>query len=145
MRCTSGPLPGTSLSYTDESGGERPWLIRTWTAARRHGRVRLASPDLARTSRHGRPASSHRPGPATAQAPEVPGPQPELPDAFAPGLSLNAVGDPALDAAGAEPGEAGDPYGPPDDLDTDDAYDPAEEDGAADPYDPASYGQLLAW
>jgi MinD-like ATPase involved in chromosome partitioning or flagellar assembly len=70
----------------------------------------------------------------------VPDPQPELPDAFAPGLALSADGDPALDGAGAEPGDAGDPYGPPDDLDTADAYGPAEEDGAADPYDPSSYG-----
>ncbi len=55
----------------------------------------------------------------------VPGPQPELPDAFAPGLALSADGDPALDGAGAEPGDAGDPYGPPDDLDPADAYGPA--------------------
>ena len=47
---------------------------------------------------------------------------------------------PRCGAAGAEPGDAGDPYGPPDDLDTADAYGPAEEDGTADPYDPASYG-----
>ena len=58
----------------------------------------------------------------------VPGPQPELPDAFAPGLALSADADPALDGAGAEPGDAGDPYGPPGDPDT------------ADPYDPGSYG-----
>ncbi len=70
----------------------------------------------------------------------VPSPQPELPDAFAPGLALGAEGDPGLDGAGAEPGDAGDPYGPPDDLDTADAYGPAEEYGAADPYDPGSYG-----
>ena len=70
----------------------------------------------------------------------LPSPQPELPDAFAPGLALSAEGDPALDGAGAEPGDAGDPYGPPDDLDTADAYDPAEEDGPAGPYDPGSYG-----
>ena len=79
-------------------------------------------------------------GTRDGSGPEVPGPQPELPDAFAPGLALSADGDPALDGAGAEPGEAGDPYGPPDDLDTADAYDPAEEDGTADPYDPGSYG-----
>jgi MinD-like ATPase involved in chromosome partitioning or flagellar assembly len=54
----------------------------------------------------------------------VPDPQPELPDAFAPGLALSADGDPALDGADEEPGDAGDPYGPPDDLDTADAYDP---------------------
>jgi MinD-like ATPase involved in chromosome partitioning or flagellar assembly len=72
--------------------------------------------------------------------PEVPDPQPELPDAFAPGLALSADGDPALDRAGTEPGDAGDPYGPPDDLDTADAYGPAEEDGTADAYDPGSYG-----
>jgi len=71
--------------------------------------------------------------------PEVPDPQPELPDAFAPGLALSADGDPALDGAGAEPSDAGDPYGPPDDLDTAEAYGP-EEDGTADPYDPSSYG-----
>ena len=70
----------------------------------------------------------------------VPAPQPELPDAFAPGLALSADGDPALDAAGTEPSDAGDPYGPPDDLDTADAYDPAEEYGTADPDDPGSYG-----
>jgi MinD-like ATPase involved in chromosome partitioning or flagellar assembly len=70
----------------------------------------------------------------------LPDPQPKLPDAFAPGLALSADGDPAPDGAGAEPGDAGDPYGPPDDLDTADAYGPAEEYGAADPYDPGSYG-----
>jgi MinD-like ATPase involved in chromosome partitioning or flagellar assembly len=70
----------------------------------------------------------------------APSPQPELPDAFAPGLALGAEGDPGLDGAGAEPGDAGDPYGPPDDLDTADAYDPPEEYGPADPYDPGSYG-----
>ena len=58
----------------------------------------------------------------------VPGPQPELPDAFAPGLALSAEDDPALDGAGAEPRDAGEPYGPPDDLDT------------ADDYGPGSYG-----
>ena len=72
--------------------------------------------------------------------PEVPDPQPELPDAFAPGLALSADGDPVLDGAGAEPSDAGDPYGPPDDLDTAEAYDPSEEDGAVDPYDPSTYG-----
>jgi len=72
--------------------------------------------------------------------PEVPGPQPDLPDAFAPGLALSADGDPARGGAGPEPGDAGDPYGPPDDLDTAEAYGPAEEDGTADPYDPGSYG-----
>jgi MinD-like ATPase involved in chromosome partitioning or flagellar assembly len=72
--------------------------------------------------------------------PEVPGPQPELPDAFASGLALSADGGPALDGAGGDPGDARDPYGPPDDLDTADAYRPAEEDGTADPYDPGSYG-----
>jgi MinD-like ATPase involved in chromosome partitioning or flagellar assembly len=82
------------------------------------------------------PPSGTRDGPN----PEVPDPQPELPDAFAPGLALSADGDPALDGAGAEPGDAGDPYGPPDDLDTADTYDPAEEYGTADPYDPGSYG-----
>ena len=64
----------------------------------------------------------------------------ELPDAFAPGLALSADRDSGLDGAGAEPGDAGDPYGPPDDLDTADAYDPAEEDGTADRPDPDSYG-----
>jgi MinD-like ATPase involved in chromosome partitioning or flagellar assembly len=73
----------------------------------------------------------------------VPGPQPEqpeLPDAFAPGLDLNAEGGPGLDGAGPGPRDAGDPYGPPDDLDTADAYEPAEEYDPADPYDPGSYG-----
>jgi MinD-like ATPase involved in chromosome partitioning or flagellar assembly len=70
----------------------------------------------------------------------VPKPQPELPDAFAPGLAPSADGDPALDGAGAEPSDAGDPYGPADDLDTADTYGPAEEYGTADPYDPGSYG-----
>lgn len=79
-------------------------------------------------------------GTRDGSSPEGPDPPPELPDAFAPGLALSADGDPALDDAGAEPGDAGDPYGPPDDLDTADAYGPAEEDGAADPYDPSSYG-----
>jgi MinD-like ATPase involved in chromosome partitioning or flagellar assembly len=63
-------------------------------------------------------------GTRDGSSPEVPDPQPELPDAFAPGLALSADGDPALDGAVAEPGDAGDPYGPPDDLDTADAYDP---------------------
>ena len=80
------------------------------------------------------------PGTSDGSNPEVPDPQPELPDAFAPGLALSADGDPALDGAGAEPSDAGDPYGPPDDLDTAEAYGPAEEDGTADPYDPSSYG-----
>jgi MinD-like ATPase involved in chromosome partitioning or flagellar assembly len=80
------------------------------------------------------------PGTREGSNPEIPDPQPELPDAFAPGLALSADGDPALDGAGAEPGDAGDPYGPPDDLDTAEAYGPAEEDGTADPYDPSSYG-----
>ena len=79
-------------------------------------------------------------GTRAGSSPEVPGPQPELPDAFAPGLALSADGDPALDDAGAEPGDAGDYYGPPDDLDTAEAYDPAEEDGTADRPDPGSYG-----
>ena len=70
----------------------------------------------------------------------VPSPQPELPDAFAPGLALGAEGGPGLDGADAGPGNAGDPYGPPDDLDTADAYEPAEEYDPADPYDPGSYG-----
>ena len=70
----------------------------------------------------------------------VPGPQPELPDAFAPGLDLSAEGGPGLAGAGAGPGDAGDPYGSPDDLDTADAYEPAEEYDPADPYDPGSYG-----
>ena len=72
--------------------------------------------------------------------PEVPDPQPELPDAFAPGLALSADGDAALDGADAERGDAGDPYGPPDALDTAEAYGPAADDGTADPYDPGSYG-----
>jgi MinD-like ATPase involved in chromosome partitioning or flagellar assembly len=72
--------------------------------------------------------------------PEIPDPQPELPDAFAPGLALSADTNPALDGAGLEPGDAGDPYGPPDDLDTAETYDPAEDDGTAGPYDPGSYG-----
>ena len=79
-------------------------------------------------------------GTRDGSGPEVPDPQPELPDAFAPGLALNADDDPVLDGAGAEPSDAGDPYGPPDDLDTAEAYGPAEEDGTADPYDPSSYG-----
>ena len=70
----------------------------------------------------------------------VPDPQPELPDAFAPGLALSADGQPALDGAGAEPSDAGDPYGPPDDLDSADAYGPEEGYGTADPYDPGSHG-----
>ncbi len=73
-------------------------------------------------------------------SPEAPDPQPELADAFAPGLGLSADGDPAPDGAGPETGDAGDPYGPPDDLDTADAYGPEEEYGTADPYDPGSYG-----
>ncbi len=79
-------------------------------------------------------------GTRDGSGPEVPDPQPELPDAFAPGLALSAHGDPALDRAGAEPSDAGDPYGPPDDLDTADAYGPAEGYGTADPPDPGSYG-----
>ena len=67
-------------------------------------------------------------GTRDGSSPEVPGPQPELPDAFAPGLPLSADAGPALDGAGAEPSDAGDPYGPPGDLDP------------ADPYDPGSYG-----
>ena len=92
--------------------GKPAWPNVTWTAAKQQGQTRLASPAR----------------------------RPEPPDAFAPGLALNAEGDPGLDGAGAEPGGAGDPYGPPDDLDTADAYDPAEEYDPADPYDPGSYG-----
>jgi MinD-like ATPase involved in chromosome partitioning or flagellar assembly len=102
---------GTSFSYTDRE---------------RRGTT-LADRDLDRSETAG-------------TAPEVPGPQPELPDAFAPGLPLSADGDPARGGADPEPGDAEDPYGPPDDLDTADTYGPAEEDGTADPYDPGSYG-----
>jgi MinD-like ATPase involved in chromosome partitioning or flagellar assembly len=86
------------------------------------------------------PAQQPPSGTRDGSSPQVPDPSPELPDAFAPGLALSADGDPALDGAGAEPGHAGDPYGPSDDLDTADTYDPAEEDTTADPYDPSSYG-----
>jgi MinD-like ATPase involved in chromosome partitioning or flagellar assembly len=64
-------------------------------------------------------------GTGEARVPDPqPDQQPELPDAFAPGLALSADGESALDGAGEEPGDAGDPYGPPDDLDTAEAYDP---------------------
>ena len=94
--------------------------------AARTGEARVPGPGQDRPPRVPRqqPPSGTRDG----SSPEVPGPQPELPDAFAPGLALSADADPALDGAGAEPGDAGDPYGPPGDLDT------------ADPYDPGSYG-----
>jgi MinD-like ATPase involved in chromosome partitioning or flagellar assembly len=106
--------------------------------AARTGKARVPGPGRDRPPRV--PGQQPPPGTRDGSSPEVPGPQPELPDAFAPGLALSADGDPALDDAGAEPGDAGDPYGPPDDLDTAEAYDPAEEDGTADPYDPGSYG-----
>ena len=106
--------------------------------AARTGQARVPGPGQDQPPRV--PGPQPPSGTRDGSGPEVPGPQPELPDAFAPGLALSADGDPALEGAGAEPGEAGDPYGPPDDLDTADAYDPAEEDGTADPYDPASYG-----
>ena len=106
--------------------------------AARTGQARVPGPGQDQPPRV--PGPQPPSGTRDGSGPEVPGPQPELPDAFAPGLALSADGDPALEGAGAEPGEAGDPYRPPDDLDTADAYDPAEEDGTADPYDPASYG-----
>ena len=94
--------------------------------AAKTGEARVPGPGQDRPPRVPRqqPPSGTRDG----SSPEVPGPQPELPDAFAPGLPLSADADPALDGAGAEPSDAGDPYGPPGDLDT------------ADPYDPGSYG-----
>ena len=102
------------------------------------GEARVPRPGQDQPSRA--PGQQSLPGTPGGSNPEVPDPQPELPDAFAPGLALSADGDPALDAGGTEPGDAGDPYGPPDDLDTADAYGPAEEDGTADAYDPGSYG-----
>ena len=102
------------------------------------GEARVPRPGQDQPSRA--PGQQPLPGTPGGSNPEVPDPQPELPDAFAPGLALSADGDPALDAGGTEPGDAGDPYGPPDDLDTADAYGPAEEDGTADAYDPGSYG-----
>ena len=102
------------------------------------GEARVPRPGQDQPSRA--PGQQPLPGTPGGSNPEVPDPQPELPDAFAPGLALSADGDPALDAEGTEPGDAGDPYGPPDDLDTADAYGPAEEDGTADAYDPGSYG-----
>ena len=48
--------------------------------------------------------------------PQPPFPQPELPDAFAPGLPLGASGGPAPGGPGAGPDD-GDPYGSPDDYD----------------------------
>jgi MinD-like ATPase involved in chromosome partitioning or flagellar assembly len=60
-----------------------------------------------------------------ASGPETPCPQPELPDAFAPGVAQGGTG---------EDPEAGDPYGPPDDYDTADAYAPADGYDDDDPY-----------
>ena len=90
------------------------------------GEARVPGPGQDRPPRV--PGQQPPSGTRDGSSPEVPGPQPELPDAFAPGLALSADGDPALDGPGAEPGDAGDPYGPPDDLDP------------TDPYDPGSYG-----
>jgi len=94
--------------------------------AARTGEARVPGPGPDRPPRvPGQQPPSGTPG---GSSPEVPGPQPELPDAFAPGLALSAEAGPGLDGADAEPGDAGDRYGPPDEPDT------------ADPYDPGSYG-----
>jgi MinD-like ATPase involved in chromosome partitioning or flagellar assembly len=106
--------------------------------AARKGEARVSRPGQDQPPRV--PGQQPPSGTRDGSNPQVPDPQAELPDAFAPGLALSADGDPALDGPGAEPGDAGDPYGPPDDLDTAEAYGPAEEDGTADPYDPSSYG-----
>ena len=90
------------------------------------GEARVPGPGQDRPPRV--PGQQPPSGTRDGSSPEVPGPRPELPDAFAPGLALSADGDPPLDGPGAEPGDAGDPYGPPDDLDP------------TDPYDPSSYG-----
>ena len=58
----------------------------------------------------------HPPGTRAALGPAPSVAQPELPDAFAPGV------------------DAGDPYGPPDDYDTADAYQSADPYGTGDPY-----------
>jgi MinD-like ATPase involved in chromosome partitioning or flagellar assembly len=117
----------------------------------------LANQDLDRSEATAGTGAASVPGPGQDQPPRVPGQQvpsgtrdgtnpqvpelqPELPDAFAPGLALTADGHPVRDGAGAERGDPGDPYGPPDALDPADAYGPAEEDATADPYDPSSYG-----
>lgn len=87
----------------------------------------------------GQPSPS---GTSGALDPESPSPQPELPDAFAPGVALGAGGGPPL--GGAEPGDGEDAYGTPDDYDTADAYVPAEGFGTADPCDPDEYSGLVA-
>ncbi|MGI8449267.1 MAG: AAA family ATPase [Streptosporangiaceae bacterium] len=84
-----------------------------------------------------------------ALGPEAPAPHPELPDAFAPGVILGAAaGGGGLGGGGLEPGDADDPYGPPDDYDTAGTYDTAETYGpvggydTADPYSADGYGHL---
>ena len=82
----------------------------------------------------GQPApSAARAGPG-AQEPWL---DPELPDAFAPGVALGGLSRAGAEAADAEPGDTADPYGSPDDYDTAEAYVPADDHEGADEYDSA--------
>ena len=121
----SGPLPARHSPTPMRAEGKRPWLIRTWTAARRQGPVRLARwPGRDRRTPDARPA-------APSDAAADPGPGPAAANCRMPprpgGLSARR---PPLDAAA---GPLPDAYGPPEDLDAADAYGPADEYDTADP------------
>ena len=88
---------------------------------------------------HEQPRLFGQPAPSGTRAglgSQEPCPDPDLPDAFAPGVALSAMGGTAQGGADAEPGDAGNPFGPADDYDTAEAYGPAEDYDAGDQYRP---------